>query len=142
METILTAIDLKAGTDKVVAETCKYAKALNANVILVNIEPLLPGSEGTEAENVSSDMEKDYGEEIQSIHDIGADLTTQGIENRVLMIEGTASDQLLKEAEREAASLIVIGSHPHGAMVEALTHGLREQLAKKAHCPILLVPVQ
>ena len=141
MDTILTAVDLKNGTDKVVAETCKYAKALNASVILVNIEPLLPGAEGTEAENVSADMQKDYGEEIQSIHDIGSILTDQGIDNRILIIEGTAADQLLKEAEREAASLIVIGSHPHGAMVEALTHGLREQLAKKAHCPILLVPL-
>lgn len=142
METILTAVDLKAGTEQVVAETSKYARALNARVILVNVEPLLPGSEGTESENVSSDLVEGYGDEIQSIHDIGADLAAQGIDNRVLIIEGTAADQLVKEAEQESASLIIIGSHPHGALVEALTHGLREQLAKRAHCPILLVPVR
>ena len=141
MDTILTAIDLKSGTNKVVAVTCKYAKALDANVILVNIEPLLPGAEGTGTSEVAADLKQGYGDEIQSVHDIGTQLSEQGINNRVLIIEGTASDQLLKEAEREAASLIVIGSHPHGALVEALTHGLREQLAKNAHCPILLVPV-
>ncbi len=141
METILTVIDLKPGTEKVVAETCKYAKALNANVILVNIEPLLPGAEGSSNEELSQDLESSYDDEIHTIHDMGAELTAQGIDNRVLIIEGTAADQLLKEAEREAASLIIIGSKPHGALVEALTHGLREQLAKKSHCPVLLVPV-
>jgi len=141
METILTAVDLGPGTRKVIAETCKYARALNARVILVNIEPLLPGAEGTGKEEVARDLEDGYGEEIQSIHDLGEELTTSGVETRVLIIEGTAADQLLKEAERENASLVIISSYPHGALIEALTHGLREQLAKKVRCPVLLVPV-
>lgn len=141
METILTVIDLKEGTAKVVAQTRKYAQMLNANVILVNVEPLLPGAEGTDKDDVVGDLQSGYAEEISTIHDLGAELTAEGIKNRVLIIEGTATDQLVKEAEREAASLIIIGSYPHGAMVEALTHGLREQLAKKVHCPILLVPL-
>ena len=141
METILTVVDLRADAAKVVTETCKYAKALGAKVILVNVEPLLPGAEGAPNEEVIRDLESGYDEEIQTIHDLGADLTAQGIENRTLIIEGTEADELLKEAERESASLVIIGSRPHGALVEVLTHGLREQLAKKAHCPILLVPV-
>jgi nucleotide-binding universal stress UspA family protein len=142
METILTVVDLKSGTAKLVAETCKYAKALHANVILVNIEPLLPGAEGTDKNDVTRDLEDGYGDEIQTIRGLGEELTAQGIDHRELIIEGTAAEQLLLAADREAASLVIIGSYPHGALVEALTHGLREQLAKKAHCPVLLVPVR
>jgi nucleotide-binding universal stress UspA family protein len=142
METILTVVDLKSGTAKLVAETCKYAKALHANVILVNIEPLLPGAEGTDKNDVTRDLEDGYGDEIQTILGLGEELTAQGITHRELIIEGTAAEQLLLAAEREAASLVIIGSYPHGALVEALTHGLREQLAKKAPCPVLLVPVR
>jgi len=141
METILTVVDLKPGTRKVIDATCKYARLLNASVTLVNIEPLLPGAEGAGAEDVISDLANGYGEEIQTIHDLGEELSAIGVANRVLIIEGTAADELLKEAEREDASLIIIGSEPHGALVEAMTHGLREQLAKKVRCPILLVPL-
>jgi nucleotide-binding universal stress UspA family protein len=142
METILTVVDFKSGTARLVAETCKYAKALHANVILVNMEPLLPGTEGTDKNDVTRDLEDGYGDEIQTILGLGEELTAQGITHRELIIEGTAAEQLLLAAEREAASLVIIGSYPHGALVEALTHGLREQLAKKAPCPVLLVPVR
>ena len=46
MDTILTVIDLKTDTQRVIAETRKYAEAFNARVILVNLEPLLPGAGG------------------------------------------------------------------------------------------------
>jgi len=141
VENILAVIDLGPGTDRVFAATCKYAEALQARVILVNVEPLLPGAEGSDREEVTRDLQDGYAEEIKTIHDLGADLSTRGIDNRVLIIEGTATDQLLMEADREAASLIILGSYPHGAFVEALTHGLREQLAKRVRCPVLLVPV-
>jgi len=141
METILTVVDLEQGTRDVIDATCKYARLLNASVILVNVEPLLPGAEGAGAEDVVSDLENGYREEIQTIHDLGEELSALGLANRVLIIEGTAADELVKEVAREEVSLIVIGSEPHGALVEAMTHGLREQLAKRVRCPILLVPL-
>jgi nucleotide-binding universal stress UspA family protein len=141
MDIILTVIDFKTDTQRVITETRKYAEAFNARVILVNLEPLLPGAGGATEEELTTDLKGSYGDEIQAIHDLGENLTASGIENRILLIEGAESDQLLKEAEREEVDLIIIASKPHGAIVEALTHGLREQLAKYGHCPVLLVPV-
>lgn len=141
VETIITFVDLDRGTDEVMTATVKYAKALDATVILVDIEPLLPGAAGASEEELTRDIRESYGEEIRTIHDLGEDLSNAGVVNRVLMIEGTAADQLPMEAEREQADLVVIPSLPHGALVEAFTHGLREQLARKSRCPVLLVPV-
>jgi len=141
MEKILVAVDFELGVENVMSQTRKYAGALGASVVLVNLEPLLPGAEGSDKEEVARDLENGYGEEIRTIHDFGTDLTAAGIENRVLIIEGTAADQLVKEAERETPSLIIIASARHGALVEAMTHGLREQLARRVSCPLLLVPV-
>jgi nucleotide-binding universal stress UspA family protein len=140
MEKILVAVDLELGVQNVMSETQKYAKALGASVVLIDLEPLLPGAGGTENEEDARDLENDYSDEIRTIRDLGADLTAAGIENRLLIIEGCAADQLVKEAEREAPSLIVMASARHGAVVEALTHGLREQIARRVSCPLLLVP--
>ena len=141
METVLSVVDLKRGTDKVMAATRQYALALSANVILVDVEPLLPGSEGASEEELTADIEASYGDEIRTIQDLGEELSASGISNRVLMIEGTAADQLQMEVEREGATLVVVASQPHGALIEALTYGLREQLASRLKCPVLLVPV-
>jgi nucleotide-binding universal stress UspA family protein len=140
MEKILVAVDLELGVQNVMSETRKYAKALGASVVLVDLEPLLPGVGGTENEEDTKALESGYSDEIRTIRDLGADLTAAGIENRVLIIEGNTADQLVKEAEREAPSLIVMASARHGAVVEALTHGLREQIARRVSCPLLLVP--
>jgi nucleotide-binding universal stress UspA family protein len=142
METVIVAVDFKFSTTRLMEETRKYAKALGASVVLVNLEPLLPGAEGAAEEELASDMQKNYGEEIQTIHGLGKELGAAGIDNRVLLIEGEASEQMVREVERERPALIIIGSRPHGALVEALTHGLREQLARRLSCPILLVPVE
>ena len=141
METVIVAVDFECSTTRLMQETRKYAGALGASVVLVNLEPLLPGAEGAADEELASDLQKNYGEEIRSIHDLGEELAAAGIASRVLVIEGEAAEQMIKEVERENPSLIIIGSRPHGALVEALTHGLREQLAKRLRCPILLVPV-
>jgi nucleotide-binding universal stress UspA family protein len=140
MEKILVAVDLELGIQNVMSETRKYAKALGASVVLVDLEPLLSGAGGIEDEEGALGLESDYGDEIRTIRDLGADLTSAGIENRVLIIEGNAADELVKEAVREAPSLIVMASARHGALVEALTHGLREQIARRVSCPLLLVP--
>ncbi len=141
MEKILVAIDLDKGAESVMQTTRKYARVLDASVVLVNLEPLLPGAEGSSSEDVTRDIVQGYGEEIRTVHDLGEELTAEGIDNRVLIIEGTAADEMLAEAERESPTLIIIASERHGGLVEALTHGLREQLARQVRCPVLLVPV-
>jgi nucleotide-binding universal stress UspA family protein len=49
-------------------------------------------------------------------------------------------DKILSEAEQHQASLIVMGSHGHGAFYELLVGSVTHGVMKGAHCPIVVVP--
>lgn len=50
------------------------------------------------------------------------------------------ADEILRYAEEEGADLLVLGTHGHGVVVRALIGSVASAVARRAHCPILLVP--
>jgi nucleotide-binding universal stress UspA family protein len=69
-----------------------------------------------------------------------APLRDSGIEHRLLCVDGAPVQVLLSVAEREAASIIVVGSRGAGGFEELLLGSTSHQVAEHSRGPVLVVP--
>lgn len=60
-----------------------------------------------------------------------------GLETKLL--EGDPTTEILAEAERRSADLIVMGTHGRTGLSRMLMGSVAENVARKAPCPVLLV---
>jgi len=57
-----------------------------------------------------------------------------------LHIQGSIPDEILALAREHGATLIVMGSHGHGALYHLLVGSVTTAILKEAPCPVLIVP--
>jgi nucleotide-binding universal stress UspA family protein len=76
------------------------------------------------------------------LRDLADQLRRQRIHVITRFISGTVSTTILAEAARINADLIIMGSHGHGNVYHALFGGVGQKVARKAACPVMLVPHQ
>ncbi|MFN2411184.1 MAG: universal stress protein [Halomonas sp.] len=62
----------------------------------------------------------------------------EGLETRIL--DGDPRNVITAEADREAADLVVIGKRGRNRIHEFLLGSTAENIARDAHCPVLVVP--
>ncbi|EHJ92248.1 universal stress protein [Vreelandella boliviensis] len=62
----------------------------------------------------------------------------EGLETRIL--DGNPRNVITAEADREAADLVVIGKRGRNRIHEFLLGSTAENIARDAHCPVLVVP--
>ena len=60
----------------------------------------------------------------------------------VLYLHNMVVDKILQEAKKLDASLIVMGSHGHGALYHLLVGSVTEGVLKGTACPVLVVPAR
>lgn len=63
------------------------------------------------------------------------------VEVRVEVRDGPDAESILELAADLRADLIVIGRHGHGRVSKTLFGGVAEKIVRKAHCPVLVVPL-
>ena len=55
--------------------------------------------------------------------------------------EGSVVDEILAEAEESSTDLLVMATHGHGGVLDALRGSVTERVVRRATCPLLAVPV-
>jgi nucleotide-binding universal stress UspA family protein len=148
---ILVAIDLKPGTDYLLAETRRYAQALDATVDIIHVaapDPDLIGYiKSTPEEQDQFDVERKYhAKELRSEHqqtqDLAAKLRASGVRvDQALTVQGPTLARVLEEAHKLRADLLILGSHHHGALYRLWYGDIAAGAAKQARCALLVVPV-
>lgn len=167
---MLVAIDLKPGTDRVLAEAQRYAKALDAIVNIVHIaDPVsdfvrdtkevtdskdpdpdfvsyVKGEQETKPgahETLRDDRAKEFRLEHQQVHALAEKMRASGIRvDHALTVQGPTLEKLLKEASRLGTDLLVLGSHRHGALYRLLHGDIAIDATKQAPCALLVVPTE
>ncbi len=67
-------------------------------------------------------------------------LERRGIEVTTSMLEGSPTLEIVYEAEKVAADLVVMGSHRHGMLHHLLLGSVTGGVLRRVTCPVLLVP--
>ena len=154
---ILLAIDLKTGTDRLLAEALRYAKALDAVVSIVHVgdaDPDFVGyikdtHEGLDAHELKTydqtlrdDRAKEFRSEHHEAHAIAERMRAAGIRvDQALTVQGPTLESILEEARKLGADLLVLGSHQHGALYRLWYGDIAIDAAKQAPCALLVVPI-
>ena len=161
---MLVAIDLKPGTDRLLAEAQRYAKALDAIVNIVHIaDPVSDFVRDTkevtnygdpdpdfvsyvkgeqEKHTLRDDRANDFRLEHQQVHAFAEKMRASGIRvDHTLTVQGPTLEKLLKEARKLGTDLLILGSHRHGALYRLLYGDIAIDATKQAPCALLVVPV-
>lgn len=138
MKTIVAPVDFSAGTSKVIEQTVALAKAFASTVYLLHsVTPIEDSSS-----KASTDMEEIFREESNMLNQYAQTIRDQGIETHAILIEGVTAITILDEAKNVSADLIVMGTHGHGVIADALLGGASQGVVRKSTCPVHLVPTR
>jgi len=139
---ILLPIDFENSSQHIIDEAVKFAKILNAKIVLLHIASLeigfviadlgfqyLPELENTELEREANELTI-YKNEISS----------HNIECESFMLQGIPSDTIIEKSKEFGVDYIVMGTHARGAFFEAILGSVTKDVLKKSKIPVLLVP--
>ncbi|HXO02277.1 MAG TPA: universal stress protein [Stellaceae bacterium] len=149
---ILVAIDLKTGTDRLLAEARRYGQALNAMVDIIHVsEPdpdfvgYIKGNNPEIQSQLDSEREphaKVLRLEHQQTQEFGATLRASGVRvDRALTVQGPILETIVQEARKLGADLLILGSHQHGALHRFWYGDTVTGVVKQPPCALLVVPV-
>ena len=150
---ILVALDLRAGTDQLLAEARLYANAFSATLDIIHVaepDPDFVGyikGDGSEKKPTQEDLIRDNkASELRSEHAnaqaIGATLRAGGFQvGQVLTVEGPILETILEHASKLGSSLLILGSRQHSALYRLWYGDTAAGAAKQPPCPLLVVPI-
>lgn len=143
---ILVALDGSPTSDAALAEAIRLAKEQASSLRLVHVVDQRPAYLGAETVEQVDEYEHALcraGEAV--LAEALAAVRREGLaaEVRLLRIETIeqhAADEVVAEAKRWPADLVVIGTHGRGGVEHMLLGSVAEKVLRKAPCPVLIVP--
>lgn len=149
---ILVAIDLKAGTDRLLAEAQRYAQAFDAIVDIIHVAAPDPDFIGYIKSNDPEDQcqidsERDpHAKALRAEHHktqaFGAALRANRVRvDQSLTVQGPVLETILAYVHKFNSDLLVLGSHQHGALYRLWYGDAATEAAKLAACALLVVPL-
>lgn len=142
MKTILVPVDFSDCVPDVLATTAELAKALVAKVVLLHVAAPEPEFIGYEPgpQSVRDSLARELVQEHKEIHELQKHLSEKGIEATALVIQGYPVEKIATEAEKISATMLIMGSHGHGALRHLLVGSVTEGVMRRVTCPVLVVP--
>jgi len=141
---LLAAVDLSKASGYVIEAVHRVASATDAEVYVLHTIIPLPGIAGPEFNPVTEyqEMSERYQDEQDQLNELVSQLVDVDVNATALMVQGDPAKTILTEAERLDAELVVIGSHGHGMMFDALVGSISAGILRKSTIPVLVVPVR
>jgi nucleotide-binding universal stress UspA family protein len=149
---ILVAIDLKAGTNRLLVEAQRYGHALNAIVDIIHVAPPDPDFVGyikshrPEEQNQIDSEREPHAKALRAEHHktqaIAAMLRANGVRvDQTLTVQGPILETILAHVSKFDSDLLMLGSHHHGALYRLWYGDTAADAAKQAPCALLVVPM-
>ena len=147
MKTLLAAIDFSPISTKVVSGAAQLASAMNARLLLLNVlEPAaayVPVGAAMDVITAPVPMEPpDLNLVKERLEQFAQPLRANGLTVETLAAVALPVDEILVQAKAEGASMIVLGSHGHGAAFQLFSGSVVTSLLHKATIPVTVIPVQ
>ncbi len=144
MATLLAAIDFSDVSERVLDEAVSAAKAYGCELVLMHVAA--PGPEFVGYEVGPEVQRAARAEHLRAEHrwlqEMADRCGGRGVKTRALLVSGSTADKLVEEAGQLGASMVVLGSHGHGAVYNLLVGSVAGGVLKKSACPVLVVPAR
>lgn len=142
MKTILVPVDFSKVSRYVLAEAAWLARLTKARLVLLHV---------VQPPAVVTDLAPLMGEALQMtaelehiarrhLHRLQKSPTLRGLKVDTVCEQGFPVAQVLAQAKRLKADVIVLGSHGHGAVYNLVVGSTTNGVLKHASCPVLVVP--
>jgi nucleotide-binding universal stress UspA family protein len=143
MKTIVALVDLSDLAFKVLKQAHELARAFDSRVIILHVvskEPVVVDL-GIASPTIMQDpspetMHKEYSQ-LMEMRDSMAKF---GVHATVQELAGATVGVVLAEIRKLGADLIVLGSHHHSTLYKWLVGSVADDVLRRAHCPVLVVP--
>lgn len=130
------ATDGSDGGRAAVEETAELGRALGAEITVVHVRPAIAFlGEPLYQRRLSHQLEK-AREAVDGALDL---LRREGLDADYEILEGEASEEILRIARARHADLIVIGSRGRGPVPGALLGSVSAAVVRHAECPVVVV---
>jgi nucleotide-binding universal stress UspA family protein len=149
MTTALAFVDFSDATVTVVRMAREIARALGMKLILMHVSTPDADAEGRE---IRTDVSRhgiavEMHRYLRELDLLALECTKLGVETTALLVRGRSSRgspvrKMVSELKRVKPALIVMGTHQHGRLVQAMFGSASTRVIHKASCPILLIPSQ
>lgn len=144
MKKIMVAIDFSEHTSLVISNAINVVRNSLSKLWLIHIAAPEPDFVGyqTGPQTERDYMAQKFRDEHRQIQDWAEKLRQKGIEAVGLLFQGPTVETILREADKLAVDLIVIGSHGKSGLYKALVGSVSEGILKHANCPVLVIPTR
>lgn len=149
MKNIMVAIDFEEKTKSLLENAKQFAKKFGSKIWIIHIEH-------KEADYYGAPDGFQYGVQYINLRDIRAErlrkehkmveeyanqLIAEDIQAEGLLVEGPTVEMILDEAVKLKIDLIIIGSHHHSFLYNALISTTTSAVIRKSNIPMLVVPI-
>jgi len=141
---ILVAVDLSPASDIVIEAARGVAELTGVSMYIlhaVEADPDFICPQG-DPESRRAQVAKAFPLEDGRVQAIADKLLDDGLDASALLVCGSGVDTTLREADILEAGLIVVGTHGHGAVYEALIGSFSVGIIRKSKIPVLVVPIR
>ncbi|MEE1944932.1 universal stress protein [Pedobacter sp. KR3-3] len=139
---ILIAVDNSTCSEKAAKTGYEMASKFDAEIALLNIIEPAPATVNPDFTLAPVFMEM-YDNSEENSHVLLKEIEkkfSNNVKTTYLTSLDTASHGILKQAEEWGADLIVIGTHGRTGLYHFFMGSVAEHVARKAPCPVLVVP--
>ncbi|SMC50284.1 universal stress protein [Moheibacter sediminis] len=141
MKKALVTLDLRKDSEKLVQTAIDWAKAFDAQIILLHVELLDSDNKSLDTysqEDKEKIMMRD--ENMNKILELEQRLTENGIGFARVIRFGNPQDVILDVAKSENVDLIFMGLNKHSAAYKFLIGSVADLVVKKTDVLVLLIP--
>lgn len=139
MKTILVPVDFSAVSRSVAASAADLARATGARLVLLHVvEADLPGLTAHYGSDAATRVIALREEQAEAALRPLAEIAGPNVE--LVVAAGLPDREILAQADRLGAELIVVGSHGHTALYELILGGTTRAVLKHAACPVIVIP--
>ncbi|PTQ89387.1 universal stress protein [Agitococcus lubricus] len=150
---LLVCVDLSPETPILIKYAQQFAQQLSARMCLLHVtdsQEEMVGYGGVFGElpvyidpkEIRHDIAQRFQREHQQMQTLSQQLQDAGLSAIGLLVNGTSVvTTILKEADKLAADMIIVGSHHKSLLVQLIEGSTSKSLINQANRPVLVVPV-
>lgn len=146
MKTLLAAIDLSPITPRVLEGAGDLASSLGAKLIILHVaEPAaayVPVGAAMDVITAPVPVEPpDMNALKERLEQLASPLRAKGIAVETSAAVALPAEEIVEQAEKSNASMIVLGSHGHGALYHLFSGSVVTSVLHKSKIPVTVIPV-